>query len=311
VPVVAIVPPVSATLDEPAAAVTIPVPQVPVSPLGVDTTRPAGNGSVKATPVSAIEALEFVIVKLSGVEAARPIEAAPNDLLMLGGVPTVKFAVAVLPVPPLVELTAPVVFVNDPGVLPVTFTLKLQFAPAAIVPPLRLSAPDPAAAVIVPAQELANPFGVAIVIPVGNVSVNATPVNATEFAAGFVIVKLSEDVPFGEIAIGLNALAIEGGAMTEIEAVAVPPAPPSVEVTFPVTLFCVPATIPVTLTEKVHDALAARFAPDKLTAPPPCAAVIVPPPQLPVSPLGVETTNPPGSTSANPTPVSAVVALLF
>ena len=35
-----------------------------------------------------------------------------NDLTMDGGAITVRFAVAVFPVPPLVELTAPVVLVN-------------------------------------------------------------------------------------------------------------------------------------------------------------------------------------------------------
>jgi hypothetical protein len=50
------------------------------------------------------------------------IVAAPNTFVIAGGLATVKFAVAVLPVPPLVELTVPVVFVNCPEVVPVTFT---------------------------------------------------------------------------------------------------------------------------------------------------------------------------------------------
>ena len=37
----------------------------------------------------------FVIVKVSDVEPASPMEAAPKALAMLGGVATVKFAVAV------------------------------------------------------------------------------------------------------------------------------------------------------------------------------------------------------------------------
>ena len=48
--------------------------------------------------------------------------AAPKALAMDGGEATVKFAVAVLPVPPLVELTAPVVFVYCPEAAPVTVT---------------------------------------------------------------------------------------------------------------------------------------------------------------------------------------------
>ena len=81
------------------------------------------------------------------------------------------------------------------------------------------------------------------------------PSNATAFAAGFVIVNVSEVVAFSAMVLGLNALAIDGGATTLIEAEAVPPVPPSVEVTFPVVLFCVPAAVPVTLTANVHEAV--------------------------------------------------------
>lgn len=110
-PLAAIVPPVRETLCEPATAVTVPLPHEPVSPFGVATVNPAGNGSLNATPSSASDALELRMVKLSVVVPARPMVAAPNDLEILGGAPTVRFAVAVLPVPPLVEVTAPVVFV--------------------------------------------------------------------------------------------------------------------------------------------------------------------------------------------------------
>ena len=102
----------------------MPVPQVPVRPFGVATAKPAGKASVNATPASAIAALEFVIVKLKEVELPNPIEAAPNALEMLGGMPTERFAVAVLPVPPFVEVTFPVVFVYCPGAAPVTVTLN-------------------------------------------------------------------------------------------------------------------------------------------------------------------------------------------
>ncbi len=89
----------------------VPLPQVPVTPLGVETVKPAGSESVKATPFNANEALGLVIVKFSDVEPASPMDAAPNVLAMDGGVPTVRFAVAVFPVPPLVDVTVPVVLV--------------------------------------------------------------------------------------------------------------------------------------------------------------------------------------------------------
>ena len=168
----------------------------------------------------------------------------------------------------MVELTAPVVLVNVPGVAPVTFTLNVQFVAAAMVAPVRLTAPDPAVAVMVPPPQVpASPLGEATVIPAGSVSVNATPVNAAVFADGFVMVKLRADVPFGEIAVGLKAFAMDGGATTTRLAEAVPPVPPSVDATFPVVLFCVPAAMPVTFTAKVHELLAARVAPVRLTLP--------------------------------------------
>jgi len=70
------------------------------------------------------------------------------------------------------------------------------------------------------------------------------------------------------------------------------PVPPSVEgYVSPVVLFCVPATVPVTFTAKVTRGcwppeLRPRQADHRLVA---CVAVIVPPPQLPVRPFGVET----------------------
>jgi hypothetical protein len=143
------------------------------------------------------------------------------------------------------------------------------------------------------------------------VSVNATPVSATVFAAGLVAVKVSVVVPFSGIVVGLNAFAIEGGATTLRLAEAVPPVPPSVEVTAPVVLFFCPADVPVTFTEKVHELLSARLAPERLMTFVPWVAVMVPPPQEPARPLGVEITSPAGSVSEKATPLSDAVVLLF
>jgi len=237
--------------------------------------------------------------------------AAPNALVMDGGAATVKFAVAVLPVPPLVELTAPLVLVYWPDAVPVTFTTRVQLVLTAMLPPVRLMLVEPATAVAVPPQVFERPFGVETTSPVGNVSVNATPVSATAFAAGLVMVKVSVVVPFNGMVAAPNAFAIDGGATTSMLAEAVPPVPPSVDVTFPVVLFCVPAAVPVTFTENVQLLLAAIVPPLRLMTLVPCVAVIVPVPQVPVKPFGVEITRPAGSVSLKPTPVSATVVLLF
>ena len=76
-------------------------------------------------------------------------------------------------------------------------------------------------------------------------------------------------------------------------------------------MFFEPAVVPVTFTENVHELLAVRLAPDKLTMFVACVAVMVPPPQLPVRPLGVDTANPTGSVSLKATPLRLVVTLLF
>src|SRR5262245_12090219 len=155
--------------------------------------------------------------------------------------------------------------------------------------------PVGAVVVSVPPQTVAVAF--ATVKPVGNVSVNATPVSGSTFAAGLVMVKVSEVVAFRAMVEGLNTLAIEGGASTFNEADAVPPVPPSVEVTLPVVLLLRPAVVPVTFTAKVHELLAAIVPPDKLMTFVPCVAVIVPAPHEPVNPLGVEIIRPAGSVS--------------
>jgi hypothetical protein len=97
--------------------------------------------------------------------------------------------------------------------------------------------------------------------------------------------------------------------LTVSVAVAVLPAPPSLEVTAEVVLENVPAAAAVTLTKNVQELLAAIVAFDKLAEPDPAVAVMVPPPHDPVRPLGVEITKPDGSVSVNPTPVSEVEAL--
>ena len=161
----------------------------------------------------------------------------------------------------------------------------------------------------VPPQTVAE--ALATVSPVGRVSVKATPVKATAFAAGLVIVKVRDVVAFRAMFAGLNTLAIDGGATTLMLAEAVPPVPPSTDVTLPVVLFCVPAAIPVTFTEKVHDALAASVCAAQADHVGVLVAVMVPPPQLPVRPLGVEIMRPAGKVSLKPTPVIVVVVLVF
>ena len=122
-------------------------------------------------------------------------------------------------------------------------------------------------------------------------------------------IKLSIDSAHScNVGIGVPEAGGGGGADVAVRlAEAVAPLPPSFEVTVPVTLLYVAAAVGVTFTLNVHEALAASVAFDKLTLPEPAMAVMVPPPQLPLRPLGVEIRRPAGSVSLKPTPVSADV----
>lgn len=104
------VPPERLMDPEPAAAVVVP-PQVLESPFGVATFRPAGSRSVKAIPVSPRVVFGLVIVKVNEVLAFKRMLVAPKAFVMVGALATVRLAVAVFPVPPLVDVTAPVVLV--------------------------------------------------------------------------------------------------------------------------------------------------------------------------------------------------------
>ena len=290
-------------LPDPATAVAVP-PHVLFRPDGVATTRPAGKLSVKAIPFSVTAVLGFWIVKVSDVVPFNGMVAAPNALAIDGGEATVKLAEAVFPVPPLVEVTFPVVLVYCPEAAPVTVTLNWHWLLTAIVAPVS-AIPVGAVVVSVPPQTVA--VELATVRPVGRVSVKATPVSGSTLAAGLVIVKVNEVVAFNAIVEGLKTLAIDGGASTLMLAEAVPPVPPSVEVTLPVVLVCKPAAMPVTFTENVQEPLAAIVPPLRLITFVPAVAVIVPAPHVPVRPFGVEITKPAGRVSLKATPVSPTV----
>jgi hypothetical protein len=126
-PGVAMLPPTRLMLVEFAVAVTVP-PQVLLTP-GVDATcNPFVNVSLNAIPFSALVLLAgLVIVKVTVVVPFSVIFAAPNALLIVGGATTFKVAVLlVVPVPPSVELIAPVVLLPSPSTVPCTSTLNVQ-----------------------------------------------------------------------------------------------------------------------------------------------------------------------------------------
>src|SRR5215471_15310684 len=184
----AIVPPLNVRVVSPASGAKVP-PQVSVAFGGLATTSPAGNVSVKATPVSATVGFGLVNVNDSVVVWPTGTNAAPNALVIVGGATTVIVAVLlVVPVPPLADVTAPVVLFLTPAVVPVTVIVNVQPEPAASVAPVSVSVLLPVIASVPPH---CDDEPLTAVKPAGRVSVNPTPVNA---AAEFGLVRVNVKV---------------------------------------------------------------------------------------------------------------------
>jgi hypothetical protein len=91
-------------------AVIVPLPHEPVTVVEA-SFMPPGSESVKATPLSALVVFGLVTVKLNVLLLFRALVLGLNDLLIVGGDTTVRFAVLlggpVAPMPPVVEVIAP------------------------------------------------------------------------------------------------------------------------------------------------------------------------------------------------------------
>jgi len=237
------------------------------------------------------------MVNVSEVVPFSAIPLGLNALPIDGAATTVKLADVVFPVPPLVEDTAPVVFVYGPAVAPVTVTLNWQLLLALI------DAPDseiPVGFVVVSVPPHTVAELLATVKPVGSVSLKATPVKAVAVFA-FVIVNCNDVVVFNGIEVGLNTLPIDGGATTVRFADAVFPVPPLVDDTAPVVLVYGPATAPVTVTLNWQVLFELIDAPDSEI---PVGFVVVNVPPHTVAEL-LATVKPVGSVSLKATPVNA------
>src|SRR5581483_4444062 len=174
----------------PAVAMMIPPPQLPVETAGVDTTSPAGNASLNATPPRGTVLFGFVKVNVSVVEPFNGTVDAPKILLIVGGATTVRVAVLlVAPAPLSAAVIGSGVLFLTPAVVLVTLMLNVQEALAARLVPETLMLPSPAVAVIVPSQVVFSPFGVATDIPAGSASLKLMLVSGEAF--GFVSRKSS------------------------------------------------------------------------------------------------------------------------
>jgi hypothetical protein len=256
----------------------LPPTQVLVNPGDADTAKLPGRGSVKAIPLSDAPVFGLAMVKLRVVFPPSAMLAAPNDLLMVGGLNTARLAEAVLPVPPSVELIAPVVLLLVPAAVPVTLTEKVQEALAANVSPDRLTEPDPPVAVMLPpTQVLVSPGDADTAKPPGRGSLKAIPLSDA-LVFGLAMVKLRVVLPFTGMLAAPNDLPMVGGPTTVRLAEAVlPPLKQSAQMSGPAVLLYTPATAPVTFTEKVQESPYRKSAPEKFTVLATVSAVMVAP----------------------------------
>ena len=301
--------PVRLIVVDPGTAVIVPASQLPVTTLGLETTKPPVKVSVKLMPVKVPMAFGFVTVKLKLVVPPTGMVAAPKLFVMLGGPSTVMLAVPAVPVPPSGELACTELF-TTPAIIPVTFTVTVQLNPALRFPPVRLIEVDPDTAVTVPPlQAPLTPLGLATTKPPVSVSVKLMPVNAPD-ELGFVTVKLKLVVPPTGMVAAPKLLVIVGGPSTVKLAVPAVPVPPSGDAAV-TELLITPAVVPVTFTENVQVPPPASDAPARLIEVDAATAVMVPLSQVPVTTLGLTTCKPPIKVSVKLMPVKVPVEFGF
>jgi hypothetical protein len=138
----------------PAAKVAVPI-----------AVPPSKNVTV---PVGVPEAPVTVAVNVTAcpTELGLTEDESVVEVVVGAGAPTVRVAVAVLPLPPSLEVTADVVLTFVPAVGPVTLIENVQEAFAASVAPDKLALLPPAVAAIVPPpHDPVSPLGVATTRP--------------------------------------------------------------------------------------------------------------------------------------------------
>jgi len=103
------------------------------------TVTPDGSVSVNATPVRLTVEFGLVMVNIKLEVPPGTIRFGLKAFEIWGGATTVIEAVLLVPpVPPLVELTCPVVLLFTPAVAPITVTVIIQLLLDVSVPPLKL-----------------------------------------------------------------------------------------------------------------------------------------------------------------------------
>ena len=187
-----------------------------------------------------------------------------------------------------------VVLVNDPACAANTGIEISQVPPIAKVPPTRLIAVVPLAAVKVPPQVLVAAGVAAISKPVGNVLVNPIPVTAIAPPLLSMLKSRVEVSPWFNDG-GVNVCVKTKGTSVDVSDTAGAVAVAMFDVMLNEGLVNEPASVERSVTMMSHVDAAANVPPDKLITPDSATAVTVP--QVLDRPLGVSTTKPVGKVS--------------
>src|SRR4051812_39298496 len=170
-------------------------------------------------PVIAVVAFGLVSVIVSVEVPPAAIVAGANALADEMPPTTVSTALAAVPVPAFVVVTAPVELVYAPTVLLVTFTVTVHEPLAGTVPVASATLVPPTAAVTAPPAQVVAPAGVPVFTrPAGYLSLTAAPLIAVVFALVGVMVRT--EVAPGKMEFGAKALPTVGAPSTVSEAVA-------------------------------------------------------------------------------------------
>ena len=163
----------------PAFGANVGEPQFVTSLAGVAATcKPAGNPSVKATPLIVVSKSELVTRKVRVLVSPTRIVFGLKALLMAGGATTTRLAGSEAgPAPPSKEVTSEVVLTFSPWLVPYTRTLTVQVVAGAIIafPKERLVSPEAGAKVGLPQPEVLDAGVLQTASPDGKVSEKPTP----------------------------------------------------------------------------------------------------------------------------------------
>jgi hypothetical protein len=176
---------------------------------------------VKPTLLNELPVFGFVIVKLSVLLAFKAMVLGLKPTVTVGGATTRRLAVAVLPIPPSVELIWALALLA-PAVVPDTVTEIVHDVFVGSEPPLSCTVDPEFASDAVPPQPLLVTVPPAT-RPLLRVALNASPWSVM-LLAGLLIVNVSEVIPVsGMLGVAPNATEMLGGAATVKDAVADPP----------------------------------------------------------------------------------------